>query len=537
MTPAQLRKAGFALLGMSSTSSATPLKEMCECITRLSSYEIRELSGTYWIRPSLYRGGHELPEPFERCVTSSAAFDKKVFNNAAVRHAATGYSRFRDDSLPVTSIDVAVQTLEEAGPVATPEAWRRLSECSMLLPPAAFRRFLTEHGIPKCFSWFPNAQISGYLFNFDFDGFLAIARNLRFTSEYDFRDICNANELPSSLNNWQIVDSFGLFRCVANWASVLFFPKIVAGTFGQWGLSFVVSDDSFAEAELPRFPDGWIRLMRSPASFGVSVDEMPFGKPSIDKFRYVYRRYCWVDATTESRTFLNWVLERLSKILQAMADVRSYERDAPNGPAVPLDLPQEFLLTFDRIARRTLQLQAADSDWSVEGSVFEVADLWSEMHAVWHAPGVSTAPAAFRTRLFSIGASSAKLRTILSAIPSPWDSRFVATSEIVHNDVLESIKKSVWSSRVKRAEGVRINQTPGINDVEDWDLFSAKLLTDLRNTQHGYLQKKDNVKRRLLLSDGAISTSLSFLPSLWMLAFLTDPHSFLGWPNRPPLGH
>ncbi|MBS0191831.1 MAG: hypothetical protein U0573_12585 [Phycisphaerales bacterium] len=523
----------FVLLGNSSSKVATPLTEIVELLKRYGQYEIRHKSAELRIRRPEESAKSLSTESFGTVFDSASSVSQTLRLSAVVeryKHAREYSDPHRTQGLlaslaeikEIFPNDVALQS-------PTTRAWELVGRVIFRAHPDELFAVMDECVLPVFKRWFPNGKVLAFAHNPKYEVRFSLLRALRVASQFHVSSFMP--DVPTSLASWQMTGNGSLFELILDWASLLTFPKIASVNFGQFGICFVfVNNDGIAEYSPPNFPLSLLEHKWSHAQFGRPRAGMEVGDKSIKLPVTTYLdRHCWTQDVGGFSVLLEWIAERATALLRAVSDVTNYVPPDAGGHPIDWSWPQEQLWTIDRIIRRTVQVQSAEAPFVNQTAVFEIADCWSELRGRWTKEKVVNS---FK-RLFAPSAPADYLNQCFGTIPEPWKSRFIAETSRVYSGTKESVIHSVWAKSKFRDNGIDLAERAGESQIETWDEFIPNLFRALRNTHHGYTPQHDqeSVRRRLLLSDGDFGWEFTYLPAIWLLAFLGDPRVFIGWPK------
>jgi hypothetical protein len=508
---------------------------MATLLHGMGSYEIKKANGSLWLRRKRVNGVPAVKPPYQRWLSlkRAPATSDSLLPQVVERYLKGEYARAQSSGRLVTSLKDAASIFDDLSDDDPAFHWKTMADAAMLVPPPLFKKLLADHAIPACFRWRPMGHFSGYMVDAAFEAELAIIRNCRIANDYDLATVVSPDNLPASLVEWQHVDTHGLLLRLATWSSLITFLTITNVTFGQMGLMCLFAHENIGTVPLPKWNQDWLRLKRTRSDIRrISLPDDPWTGTREEQYTYLFARHYWSQPLSQPEALSNWVIGRVSDLLPQLTDLGNFEVGSDDSASIVLSLPQDQLLTLDRVIRRTLQIQSAASDTVLDPWFFEIADLWSELWKVWNAPDDRGGGNAFRSVLFSPSRGLKLIEPLLARVPSPWGERLVQEATNVYRRLYQSIKKSMWAAPLARETGVAVGPSDQGEAIQAWDEFVANVLTDLRNTQHGYLDKRRPIQRRLLLTSGDLTPSATLLPSLWLLAFLADPRQFIGWPRQ-----
>lgn len=412
----------------------------------------------------------------------------------------------------------------------SPKSWELLSRIVSRVPPTELFDAINELVLPAYFRWKPNGAVRVFVHNPKYEHPLSLLRTLRVASAFHVDTFFP--DVPSSLSTWQLTNHTRFFDLLMDWCGLLTFPKIASMSMNQFGISFVfTADDHLSEYSPNPYPLSLLEPTWSQSRFGKPHSGLRILEESMEIPAQTYNdRHCWTNAIDHFGTLLDFISDRASRLVFDCCDLVSFGR----GDSHVIDdycEPQEQFWTIERIARRTVQIQSAEARYVDPLVVFEVADCWAEIFKSWKGGKSGDNFQSLFSRKFAVNV----LIPCFSKLPPPWNVRFTSEATAVYGGLIKSIKDSVWARRKMSDVGVDMAFSPNQTSIEDWDLFCSALIRALRNTHHGYVpdRDQDRVRRRLMLTTGDIGWEITYLPSLWLLAFLCDPRRFAGWPNHP----
>ncbi|MEK6701391.1 MAG: hypothetical protein AABZ53_03945 [Planctomycetota bacterium] len=535
-TTAPSRINGFALLGKQTRQTGTQLEVIAKALSEGADYEVVQVLDEFWIRDSDLTGSSS-KYLLKRCAAMSASTLDDIAVSAAIaryEHSVYG-KKFYEGNAPA-SMDAIRDALNDPKLTASPSGWNRLSQAVFHAPKGQLTSVLLDLVLPLGFKWYPKGCARLFLHEPPLNLRFSLVRNTRVCAAFNVLDFApntpNADpEIPQSLTAWQLDWPPALFDTLIEWASLLVFPKVTGMLWGMPGLSIQFIDDAIGDYKSPVMPISLLDLKHGKTQFGQERAEMTIGPQSISVARTaVHGRYCWHGDGDQAVVLADFIAERANRLNRCLGDITNYEREIDGLLQIDLVIAQEQMWTLGRIIRRTLSLQSSESRWINRLAVFEVADQWGELMGEWKG-GHPTAK--FKTLMHPAN-GAALVKECFATLPDPWRARFEVACADVYQDILQTMKQSVWSRQKASAAGVNLG-TRAAPQVEAWADFTANVLRDLRNTHHGYMPDEKynkNTRPRFVLTTGEWSPAMTFLPSLWLLAFLCDPVKFVGWPTR-----
>lgn len=523
------RHQGFALLARSSRALPSPVKALAEALESEGAYEVVQVGGDFWIRGS--DPGAKTPFSPQRLAVSTNTSHSVIAITAAVaRFENNRYGEFLYSKHTATTLSAIKSALRPSYlRTPTPGAWYRLVKATFLAPRGSLSEVVLDYFLPTVFRWFPQGTASFYVHDPSLESRFSLHRLMRISAAVDITEF--PPDTPDSLSRWSLESSPQLFDKLMEWASVLTYPHVSGMMLGPYGLSISFTDDGIGEYKPPRVPLSLLDLKHGKSQFGQEQPHLTIARDSVSVARVaLHGRYCWNMDTTQALNLADFVAERATRLIRCLCDITRYERVVDGALQVDLVLPQEQVWTIGRIIRRTLSLQTSESRWINRLAVFEVADQWSELTVKWR----GGSPVEVFKKLLDPVDGAALVQRCLEQLPLPWKDRFAKTCANAYDEMLRTIKSSVWSTKKKNTAGVNIG-TGSSSHVEAWPQFVANVMRDLRNTHHGYMpdEKHKKTRLRLILTRGDWPAAATYLPSLWLLAFLCDPTEFLGWPSDP----
>lgn len=531
------RTAGFAMLGRKNRQIGTDLNAIAKVLSHGADYEVVQTAAEFWIRDNDFAR----PQP-KLLLKQGARMSASALDDIALSAAIAGYEHsvygkhfYRENaSVSMEDIRKALENPELA--TASPSGWNRLMQAVFHAPKGQLTSVLLDLVLPLFFKWCPNGCARCFQHDPALNRRFSLLRNVRVCAAFNVLDFAPnvahpASEVPESLSAWQLDWPPALFDKLVEWSSLLVFPKVTGMLLGMPGLSIQFVDDDIGEYKPPIMPLSLLDLKHGKAQFGQERAGMIIGSDTIKVAKTAYHgRYCWRGDDDKAFVLADFIAEQANKLNRCLGDITNYERNVDGLLQIDLVLAQEQMWTLGRIIRRTLSLQSSESRWINRLAVFEVADQWGELMGEWkggHATGN------FKTLMHPVN-GAALVRDCFSKLPSPWRSRFESACADVYQDILRTVTESVWSRQKVSPAGVNLGTraTPQVEACAD---FTANVLRDLRNTHHGYMPDErynKNTRPRFVLTTGEWSAAMTFLPSLWLLAFLCDPIKFVGWPTR-----
>lgn len=520
------RRDRFALLGDGNRIVATPYREIRSLLASRGQYDIQDVGPLIWVRAAECRNSAPtLSHSMTAEMTATGGGELQLVA-AIEQYKSSVYadeSLARGISLPLDAIRESWKSLTS---VHTPSLadWNCISMLMFRTHPDSLLTVVQQLAAPTLFRWFPEGTLFACSHSPIFEERASILRTLR-TIHY-FHAPTLIPDVPRSLSAWQQPSASSLFSLLVDWASLLTFPRVTGMSMGPFGFNLVFVDDNLATYEPPPFPSSLLSLKFGQTQFGMEDSRLRSTGDSIAiPVTTALGRWVWQTSTSESAELMRWVVQQTRRLIRASTDITTFERSSLSH-TIDLVTPQEQLLSLDRAIRRILQLQSAEATATSRVPVFEIADTFARIAKEWGA----SEPEFFRS-LFSPRAPSSLLNPCFASLPSSWRTRLEAAGQSAYSQLTSSVKQSIWASNRSSATGVDISTTRATPQVESWDEFIPEVVRDLRNTHHGYFPREDDSRTRLLLSTGDLGPSISFLPSLWLMAFLGDPVRFLGWPR------
>lgn len=529
-----LRTLGYVRFGDATRKTATKFDAILQTLTVNKDYEFTTEAGVVWGR---FVPGSSGAVRLQRPVVRAHAGDTQRLRIDALQAIFQEgiYGQHVDRSGRMLSFDQAMKYVAAAKKSKRFDkaAWYDVSGALSLAHPSILSQLVHDKILPLLFKWNRKAVLHAFAVDNDLERRFGQIRSIRVASEYDILVFASGNpsglpEVPESLTAWQSTAPTGFFAGLLDWASLLTFPYINAYSCGWLGICFSYVADEMDKYKPGIYPQTQLSLKRSHAFFGTqqSAKKIANGMLHIS-FDSLHSKYCWTKDRSHSESLILWIAERSAILLGGLSNLTTYER-ASLGPGVDFVLAQEQMWTIDRILRRTIQIQSAEAGWSTRTHLFEIADMWSELMKQWKGNHEGEW---FRS-LFRPKTSARHVIECLRLLPQPWRARFSEVANEIYAELENCIKQSVWSTKMKSAAGVLLPDGKGATKIDAWEEFIPSVIRDLRNTHHGYSpdpKKAPKPRSRMILTTGDLPESTSFLPSLWLLAFLSDPAKFLGW--------
>ena len=512
--------------GETTRQAATAFHIIDKVLFSTGDYGRLQSGSTVWarIKDRDPLAGPVVPVEFE-CEATASSIPAVRFDALEARYRASKYGQHVERSgaaLPYATLSAMPDARKAA--VFTPEAWYDISSALSLSHPSYLSAMIQKEVLPLLFRWRPDSVFRAYLGNGVMESRASLMRMLRVVHEYEVLSI--GTNTPESLSVWQSSMPVKIFQGILDWVSLWTYPHINFFTAGPVGLVFVYCADGLDQYKPSPFPQTSLSLKRGHAYFGREDTAQIVGPGTIRIAKHhMWGKYTWEMDKDRSVVLLDWAAAQANRLVRAMFDLTRFEVPHAAGE-IDFVLAQEQMWTIDRILRRTIQIQSAEFDWPIRTQTFEIADLWSEV--MWRWLGKDEA-AMFRL-LFAPAAGAKHVKSCLAGLPTPWRERLERATDEVYSLLLKAVQDSIWCLPLKSAKGVQMRNDKGAVTTDLWEEFVPSLIRDLRNTHHGYMPDRSKSRSRLILSTGAIPEALSFLPTLWLAAFLANPKQFSGWP-------
>jgi len=402
---------------------------------------------------------------------------------------------------------------------------------SSLLNPDYLLEYLKNNLFPTFFEEYPKGKIVVLLQNDSMEKELSFIRNGFLLEHYDFHEIkdlmINGNQI---LKNWQNVDATNALKLILSIYESIFYPHIHSTTIGSLGISFLLIFDSPLKNQFQAFPTDWTQFLLSPASFaGEAVDIKKFleefdkdEKNKLEHRKFLHTKY---PSSDENLELFTWFTEIVNNIYNDNLDPCNFLIN----DQVSFTTCFEFNLTFDRILRKTLSCYLSREPNSAKGYLFEIADLYDTLFYLF-----TKTKSVFFKNLFKPSVIIPLVSDCLVTTPAIVKNHLNQINKDIYNELSQTVLDSIWLKDKINASNqisVRNKQLTGEN-LEDLDDFIANYMRALRNTHHGYFTELDPIKnpaRYFILTNGNIPDSITYLPMIWLLAFISNPNKFINF--------
>lgn len=394
--------------------------------------------------------------------------------------------------------------------------------------PKYLKNFLKEKLLPPFFNEFPEGKIAViryYNFLEEWMGFIRVTYSM---DHFSLAELKNTNKGMETLNKWSSLHPDDMVNLFLNILSILFYPKILAFPCKLFGLNLTFLFPENIEQEWKDYPGDWLQFIRSSTTFGreqIGILSKVQEDPRFLETRYIHR--CEFNESSLTK-LLKWYIDKINDYLLQVLDSCNFSN---KEGIISFCKAFEYNLTFDRLISRTINSYATNAPSVSKQGTFEIADLYESIE---HTVGNNTNTAEFFKKLFNPDKGKNIVEKCIKSLPQPFLDYFEKVNAEIYNELLHKVIDSIWiKNKITKDGKIKIKNNKLNNEKEETkEEYVANFIRAIRNTNHGYFSEEDRQKRPsryLVLSNGNIPDSISYLPFLWLLAFLNDPREFLGW--------
>lgn len=411
------------------------------------------------------------------------------------------------------------------------EIMHNIGSSLALLDPVQLWRFFCEDVIPEFFKIYKNGKIFIISNNFEYETLGCYIRALYCIQQFGTNRLLKLKEKSfPSLKNWEPIQPSNLCETLLTNYGYFWFPNVTTYTNGPIGLDFVFFFDKAEISEPPKFPLDWIDVISSKNDFAFdSVDivdaiKNPAGK---NAKKAIYQKF--INKANfkmeENLLFFEYYLKIINEFMYQLTDIANFTNDSNRIDHV---FCFEIYLTISRLIKRTMSIFCTKNASLIKYSVFEVADIYDSLNSLFNKAGETI----FFKKLFNPEKALKILEPCLKKLPEPFCSYTITTLKNIYAELKGTIEDSIWLEDIKDGDKVKVmNKNLDNEQEETLDDFVANLMRAYRNAHHGYftaLDNKNRPSRYLSIVKGDLPDSISFLPILWLLAFLNEPQ-IIGW--------
>ncbi len=412
------------------------------------------------------------------------------------------------------------------------QSYAGVARCLELAKPTYLAELLTQNVLPRFFQLHPKGKVVAILHDYRFIQQLSFLRSLyslkHFSkSEFDQADV----QSFETLNAWQSFDPISFTRACLQLANLAFYPHISGFDCGPYGFTLQFCFSESVEQEPPSFPTDWLDRARSWLRIGRQhrdVDAILKGTRTEEYKNAAHSRHMSASAPSvdEHVEFLSNLVDQSSRVLFELLDpcnftVGNREIDSVWG--------FENMLTIDRLLSMCIAAVSADEPILRKTSTFECAELLDTLSRGF----ANTQETELFKKLLHPTKGLALVTQHLSDIPQPVRGKLQAIAAEIYANLEKEILNSIWFSTKRQGTRILVKDKSLSREREvPNDDFVADLMRDFRNTHHGYLTKLDAQKRpsrRLALTTGNVPDSITHLPVLWWLSFLSSVGGVANW--------
>ncbi len=523
---------GYTKLGPRDDADVARTEALRRVIEKYSGCQIQLSGRDVWFRDPARKRGVALPKAHDEVahITRQNLGDDDEFR-CFERYAATDYARKHAETVDA-KLDGAVRLLGGFRDATAPR-WKAAHDLAVAIqfcPAERLTDFMREHVLPAFFEAHPRGEVLVFMDNDAFQSRFAALRAGYTLSQYPLSELqASGVDRFGTLSEWQSAEVPLQTRTVSALGTLAFYPFVPYLHAGPLGLDiFFVFDDQPANTAVP-FPSSWLALARSKSDFarqgGGAITPADLSNTDRRHARLVNSRRL---APAEIVAFVRWLMGRYDTYLFHATDPGEFEADG----VADFVLAIEHSLTVDRVLRRSLScLSSEETSWR-KMAAMEVADLLESVQRDW----TGRQDEWFKT-LFNPTFGRQIVRRALGSVPAAAQGLLLDAVDKAYNDLLATVKASVWLKSKASATGVKVKSKDLAKEREEsWDEFTANLMRVLRNTHHGYLTAGDRAarpSRYLALVTGDTPDSLSHLGVLWAIAMLAEPKEIIGWDWKP----
>ena len=525
----------FGYRRLPTTLQSAEAKRLVQSLGQIAGYEIKD---GCWIRqPGRVREAKA--KSFEKVAEfHSNSNDAGSFD--FLSEYSSWLSRLQADG-PLTptcyaSPEDLIEVLQREEEIGHEEPWHLLKAYGNILALSPnvqqLGELLRQFVLPSFFRRYPQGRLILIRHRANFISMASAMRSLYTSAQIPVSEWKNAGITDfGTLRDWHSADPYAIAIAILQLCQFLWYPYVVGVTMGPFGLVALFILEPPAEFQPPRFPRDWFAYLSHAGEFGTQRRNLFDALQDFDGpeyWQFAHRRPLQdVPEITDRVDFVDWLIGRLNSWLFNLCDVANFTvNQHPDADIDPIGAFEHFL-TLDRIVRRLVAVASSVSIGDAKTMTFEMADLLATLKKRFE--GGQDAQH-FKT-LFNPDLGLKMISDRLSRIPGVGTNHCkmasFAYSEL-NNTVIDSVR---IRSKVSD-HGVLVRNSDLSNErEEDHATFVANVVRALRNGHHGYFTEEDYSRRPsryLSLVTGNVSDSLVVLPSLWFLAYLSDPQ-MLGW--------
>ena len=521
---------GYRCLGPSKHLDVSRTQNLMELIKNSGFYDIQTAGDECWIRDKVRKHGASLPTIIRRAATlTSENFTNTVsydFIDRAIR------SKYAEKQGKLT--DSQGQLADHIQQVWTKEPrWRSLYVLSLAVSfcnPNELADFLRLHVFPIFFGAYPKGRVVFYERNYDFERRYGLLRAMYTLSHYDLSNINRKWGFPT-LRQFQRLDTIVPPKTLITLIGYTFYPFVHIVSASTSGLLVLFILDPAERHVLSDFPASWMCIPQSHWDFGNQERDhfaVLLGKDNtIAHRRFLHQRSF---SAVEIETLVDWFVSRYSELAFHLVDPCEFMLNS----CIDAVTTFEYGLTVDRIIRKAISCLASEENAVRKAASQEIADLLETLRMFRDS---SATNAEFFKRLYHPLKGNEMVARCFEQLPAPFDNYFKNIARRLYDELLETVKSSVWIETKVTATDILVkNRDLSTENKEDIGDFVSNVIRTLRNAHHGYLSHGDQSNRPsryLAMVKGDTPDSMAYLGIIWTLAMLASPEEILGWKWMP----